>query len=152
MDAPRAHTGHTTPGAFPFLPGCTPMGPTPGVFPTYSGHMGPTPGAFPTHTGHMGPTPGVFPSMPGFTPMGTANGMYVYTPNPTAVTNPVPVANPTGGQVVHPQQHEVNQVLLEGLQQQQRDRLIAEIDRAFAKNSRIESVLRKQNNQDPPPP
>jgi hypothetical protein len=92
----------------------------------------------------MGAAPRVVPFIPGFNQMGTANGMYVYT------LNPVPVANPAGGYVVHAQQHEVNQVLLEGLQQQQqqRDCLIVELDRAFAANSRIGSVLRKQNNQD----
>ena len=79
---------------------------------------------------HAGPTPGAIPSIPGFTPVGTANGTYVYMPNAT------PVANPAGGQVLPVQQQEVNQVLLEGLQQQQRDRLIAELDRTMANCSR----------------
>ena len=109
------------------MPGYTPAGVANGAFST-----------------HAGPTPGAIPSIPGFTPVGTANGTYVYMPNAT------PVANPAGGQVLPVQQQEVNQVLLEGLQQQQRDRLIAELDRTLATNSRIGSVLRKNNNQDPP--
>ena len=96
--------------------------------------------------------PGVYnPSQPGFTPAG---GPGVYHPSQPGFT-------PAGGPgVYHPSQpgfkpavdsvqREVNQVLLEEAFAQQRDRLVAQLDKTLASNARIGAALHKNSNQDP---
>ena len=115
------------PGPYPFLSGFHP-----GAYMT-----GFPPGAYPSQPVFT-PVGAPIPSQPGFTPVGAP----VAYPSQPGVT---PVGAPSE------EQHAVNQLLLENLIQQERDRLVSAVDKSLANNSRISAIMRKNSNQDRPP-
>jgi hypothetical protein len=121
------YTTMGAPGPYPFLSG----------FPPGAYMTGFPPGAYPSQPVFT-PVGAPIPSQPGFTPVGAP----VAYPSQPGVT---PVFAPSE------EQHAVNQLLLENLMQQERDRLVSAVDKSLANNSRISAIMRKNSNQDRPP-